>query len=113
MQEEPFDQLGPRSSPPRSSMPLGKTVLFNFGLMVIYMLLTSLTMDSGPEAGMGVLAMDAFLILAQVGLNMFIGLILLYTENHKQLGGAMLISGVIMGVVGFGSCLAHAAILES
>lgn len=94
-------------------MPLGSAVLINFGIMVAYMLLTSLSMGTGPEAGMGALAADAFLIVAQVGLNMLIGFILLFTRDHKQLGGALMISGIVMGVVGFGSCLAHMAIMDA
>jgi hypothetical protein len=93
-------------------MPLGKVVLINFGIMVACMLLASMSMGNGHDAGMGALAFDAFFVLAQVGVNMLIGLILVFTESHKQLGGAMLIAGVIMGVIGFGSCLLHMAIIE-
>lgn len=110
MQNEPFDQLDPMPQKPK--MPLGKVVLINFGIMVAYMLLTSLSMGSGHEAGLGVLALDAFLILVQVGLNMLFGLIFVFSDNQKQLGSALLIGGIIMGVIGFGSCLAHITILE-
>ncbi|MBC7774999.1 MAG: hypothetical protein H7246_06120 [Phycisphaerae bacterium] len=113
MQDEPFDQLDPLPNPPKSKMPLGKVVLINFGVMIAYMMLSSFAMDSGPEGGLGVLAADAFLILAQVGLNMLLGFIFVFTEDKKQLGGAMLIGGVIMGVIGFGSCFAHLALLDA
>lgn len=92
-------------------MPLGKVVLINFGIMVAYLLLSSLAMDSGPDAGLGVLILDAFLILAQVGLNMLVGFILVFTEDKKQLGAALMIGGIIIGVIGFGSCFAHMALL--
>jgi hypothetical protein len=111
MENEPFDQLDPLPNPPKPKMPLGKVVLINFGIMVAYMLLSSLAMASGPEAGPGVMAIDAFLILAQVGLNMLIGFVLVFTDDKKQLGGALLIAGIIMGVIGFGSCIAHMALL--
>lgn len=113
MQNEPFDQIDPSPNPPKSKMPLGKVVLINFGIMVAYMVLSSLAMASGPEAGLSVLAIDAFLILAQVGLNMLIGFVLVFTEDKKQLGGALLIGGIIMGVIGFGSCLGHMALLDA
>ena len=109
---EPFDQIDPLPNPPQPKMPLGKIVLINFGIMLAYMLFSSLAMDSGPEAGLGVLAIDAFLILAQVGLNMLAGFILVFTEDKKQLGSALLIGGIIMGVIGFGSCIAHMAMLD-
>jgi ABC-type polysaccharide/polyol phosphate export permease len=109
---EPFDQLDPLPNPPKPKMPLGKVMLINFGIMVAYMLLSSLAMESsGSEAGLGVLILDAFLILAQVGLNMLVGFVLVFTEDKKQLGGALLIGGIIMGVIGFGSCFAHMALL--
>lgn len=113
MLQEPFDQLDPLPQPPRPRMPLGKVVLINFGIMVAYMMLTSLAAGGGSEAAMGALALDAFLIMAQVGLNMLIGFILVFSESHKQLGGAMLIGGIIMAVIGFGSCLAHATLMEA
>lgn len=106
MQNEPFDQLDPLPNPPKPKMPLGKVVLINFGIMLTYMALASGNVEEA-------LIMDMMLIMVQVGLNMLIGFILVFTENHKQLGGAMLIGGVIMGVLGFGSCLAHITILES
>jgi ABC-type polysaccharide/polyol phosphate export permease len=112
MQNEPFDQLDPIPNPPKPKMPLGKVVLYNFGIMLTYMLFSSLLMDSGPEAGMGVLIVDAFLILAQVGLNMLIGFILVFTEDKKQLGGALMIGALIMGAIGFGSCIGHMALLD-
>lgn len=109
---EPFDQID-TPPPPQPKMPLGKAVLINFGIMVAYMLLTSLSMGTGSQASMGVLAADAFLVLAQVGINIFIGFVLVFTRDHKQLGGALMISGIVMGVIGFGSCLAHAALMEA
>ncbi len=111
--DEPFDQLDSIPTPPKPKMPLGKVVLINFGIMIAYMMLSSLAMDSGPEAGLGVLAIDAFLILAQVGLNILAGFILVFTEDHKPLGGALMIGGLIMGAIGFGSCLAHMALLDA
>lgn len=112
MQNEPFDQLDPAPSPVEPKMPLGKVVLINFGIMLAYMLLSSLAMDSGPEAGLGVLILDAFLVSAQVGLNVLAGFILVFTENHKKLGSALLIGGLIMAAIGFGSCIAHMAMLD-
>jgi hypothetical protein len=111
--QEPFDQLDPNSNPTRPKMPLGKVMLINFGIMIAYMLFGSLFFGSGHDGSMSLLAWDAFLILGQVGLNMLIGIILLFSEPYKQVGSAMLISGVMMAVIGFGSCLAHLSILEA
>ncbi|MDO8972046.1 MAG: hypothetical protein Q7U74_15235, partial [Saprospiraceae bacterium] len=93
---QPFDQLDPNPHPSRQKMPLGKVMLLNFGIMIAYMLIGSFSFGSGNEASMGVLAWDAFLILGQVGLNMLIGIILLFREPYKLVGSAMLSSGVLM-----------------
>lgn len=117
---ESFDPLDQRTPPPKPPMPLGKVVLVNFGIMFAYMLLTSLMMSSGHEAGLGVIIADAFLILIQFGINMLAGIVIVLTQNNythkverRQLGAALLIGGVLTAVIGFGSCFAHIAILES
>lgn len=117
---ETFDPLDQGAQPPKPKMPLGKVVLINFGIMVAYMLLTSLLMGSGHEAGLGVVVADAFLILIQFGINMLAGIVIVLTQNshqHKearrQLGAALLIGGILTAVIGFGSCLAHITIMES
>ena len=108
---EPFDQIDPLPGPAKSGMPLGKVVLINFGIMFAYMLLTSFAMDSGPQAGLGVLVLDVVLVLGQAGLNLLIGLILVFTPDKKPLGSALLIGGVIIAVAGIASCFAHLALL--
>ena len=111
--QEPFDQLDPNPNPARQKMPLGKVMLLNFGIMIAYMLIGSFSFGPGHDASMGVLAWDSFLILGQVGLNMLIGLILIFREPYKLVGSAMLISGVLMAIIGFGSCLVHLSILDA
>ena len=111
---EPFDQINPESTPPPPpKMPIGKVMGINFGIMVVGMLLSSLAMDSGPEAGLGVALLDTLLVLGLVGFNMLIGFAFVFTDDKKQLGGAMLISGLVIGIVGFGSCLAHISALDA
>ncbi len=110
---QPFDQLDPNPNYSRPKMPLGKVMLINFGIMIAYMLFGSLFFSSGHDGSMSLLAWDAFLILGQVGLNMLIGIILLFSESYKQVGSAMLISGVLMAIIGFGTCLAHLSILDA
>ena len=107
---ELIDQT-PEPQSPYSNMPIGKTMLINFGIMLLYMVLTTLLMFSGPDGYMGAVAFDAIFILVQVGLNFLVGFILLFT-NYKHVGGAMLISSLLLGVVGFGACLGKGTLLE-
>lgn len=104
--EEILDQP---TTPPQQpkKMPIGKAVLFNFGIMLAYMALTGVGQG---EAGLGNMATDALLILAQVGLNLLVGLIMLFNEESRNLGAALLISGLIMGVIGFGACIGKVAV---
>lgn len=102
---EPFDQLEPAPAP-KSPVPLGKVVLINFGIMLAYMALIGLTMTEGSEAELGLLIGNAFLLAAQVGINLLAGLILVFSEQRKHIGSALLIGGLITAVIGFGTCLA-------
>jgi len=109
---EPFDQLEPPPTPPNPKMPLGKVVLINFGIMLAYMLLFSLLDHGGPEAGLGALIGNAFALVLQVGINLLAGLILVFSEQRKHVGSALLIGGLITAVIGFGTCLAFTGALS-
>lgn len=103
---EPFDQLEPAPAP-KPPMPLGKVVLINFGIMLAYMAFFSLTQnESDHEGGIVVLIGDAFLLVAQVVLNLIIGIVLTFQPNRKHIGTAMIIGGFITAAIGFGTCLA-------
>ena len=108
MYEDPLDQpdLPPLDPPP---MPLGKVVLLNFGIMLVYMTLSSLVDQGGSEAGLAGLIFDAFLLVLQVGINVIGGAILLFT-TRKHIGRAMLLSGLLVGIIGFGACLGKASL---
>lgn len=107
---DPLDQPdSPYNAPP--PMPLGKVVLINFGIMLVYMILSSFA-DSGSgggEAGMAGLLLDAMLLTLQVGINIFGGVILLFT-TRRQVGRAMLLSGLLIGIIGFGACIGKASL---
>ncbi len=109
MYEDPLDQpdLPPLDPPP--PMPLGKVVLLNFGIMLVYMTLSSLVDQGGSEAGLAGLIFDAFLLVLQVGINVIGGAILLFT-TRKHIGRAMLLSGLLVGIIGFGACLGKASL---
>jgi hypothetical protein len=111
MQNEPFDQLDQQPNP-QPKMPLGKAVLFNFLFMLAYMAIAVVSTPQGHDASLSLMALNAFLVVAQVGLNLLLGLILLFSPKQKHLGSALLISGLIMGAIGFGSCIGAIALYE-
>lgn len=92
----------PEERPP---MPIGKVLLVNIGLMLGYMILSGVSSD--PEAG---IIADSFLVVAQVGLNLAAGLVLVFMKQSRHIGGALLICGFLMGLIGFGSCLGKLAL---
>lgn len=108
--ETPLDQPQTPFEPPKR-MPLGKVVLINFGIMLVYMALTSpLAASGGHEAGLGMLVADAMLVVAHAGLSFILGLILIFTDQ-RHVGQALLISSMIVGAVGFGLCIGKASVL--
>ena len=108
---ELIDQT-PEAKPPHKPLPLGKTMLINFGIMLLYMLFTITMSSGGSEDALGMMAADATLLVFQVGINLFVGLILLFTDL-KQVGGAMMISGLAIALLGFGACIGKAGIMDS
>ncbi|MCA0235125.1 MAG: hypothetical protein LCH81_01940 [Bacteroidetes bacterium] len=110
MDIEPLDQPEQRPPDPNPPAPIGKAVMINFGIMLAYMVLTGLAYigDRGSEAGLGSLIMDAVLLTVQVGANILIGALLLFS-NNKHIGKAMLLSGLLLAVIGFGTCFLKAS----
>ncbi len=100
MSNEPLDQP---SAPfnPQPKMPLGKVVLINFGIMLLYLVVTGIPNghDYGP------LALDAMAIVLQTAVNLLGGLGLLFSDDKKHVGRAMMLAGLLVGVIGFGACI--------
>lgn len=105
---DPFDQLAP-PPPAKPKIPLTKVVLYNFGIMLAYLLLLNLFAGSdGPEGNLGVMIGMSFLLLVQVGINLLAGLILLFRRDKRPLGSALLLGGLLTAVIGFGTCVLSA-----
>ena len=104
----------PQTNPPRKPLPVGKVVLINFGIMLGYLILSSVFGPSGlgGDSAYGVLAVDAALIAIQAGLNFVLGLGMLLSD-YKHVGGAMMIAAFVIAVLGFGACVGKVSILES
>ena len=99
MTEEPLDHFPPPIHPKPAS-PVGKVVLLNFGIMLFYLTV------SGVGSDMGSILLDSMGIVLQTAINLFGGVILLiFSEEKRPIGKAMLLSGLLVGVIGFGACL--------
>lgn len=99
MTDDPLDLPNAPLNPPPA--PFGKIAMINFAVLLAYIALT----DSDKY-----LALHAFGIVIQVFLNMLIGIILLFT-TQKHIGRAMLLSGLLVLVVGFGLCIGKAELV--
>lgn len=96
---EPLDQ--PEAPfKPHPKMPLGKVVLINFGIMLLYLATTGIGKhDYGP------ILLDAMAIVTQTGINLVVGLFLLFSKENRHIGRAMMLVGLLVGVIGFGACI--------
>lgn len=99
MTDEPLDQFNPPSDP-KPKMPLGKVALINFGIMLLYMTISGI----GKGNDYGPLIIDALAVLAQTAINIFGGVGLLFFPERRHIGKAMLLAGLLVGVIGFGAC---------
>ncbi len=106
MLKEPLDQFSAPSDP-QPKMPLGKEVLINFGIMLFYLIATGMSKghDYGP------LIMDAMAIVIQTAVNIFGGLGLIFSQDRKHVGRAMMLAGLLVGVIGFGACFGKYSML--
>ena len=100
---EPLDQPA-RSADPQPKMPFGKVMLINLGIMLVYMTLSGV----GTGHDFGPLIIDAFGIVFQVGINVLGGVGLLFSDDRRHVGKAMLLSGLLVGLIGFGACIGKA-----
>ena len=100
MLNEPLDQpTAPLN--PRPKMPLGKVALINFGIMLLYLTATG-TSDGQNYTS---ILLDVIFILLQIAANFIVGLVLLFSDRNKHIGRAMMLAGLLVGVIGFGACL--------
>ncbi len=97
---EPLDQ--PENPfKPHPKMPFGKVVLINFGIMLFYLTVTGI----GKGHDYGPILLDAMAIVAQTGINLVVGLFLLFSKENRHIGRAMMLAGLLVGVIGFGACI--------
>jgi hypothetical protein len=103
-----------------SSLPLIKVLLVNFVLMAIRLKLrdwgygvhrlfpnpnpTTLTPNGRMiDVSAGIVG-EFTIIWVQIGLNILIGLILIFRPRTKRVGMAILLAGLIMALIGLGCC---------
>jgi hypothetical protein len=87
--------------------PLGKVILINFGIMLIYTAFLWTALDErDPYAKMEASILNAVWVAVHVGANWLLGFILANTTAYKHLATALFIAGAIIAAIGFGTCLA-------
>lgn len=101
MEETPLDQFNTPAPPDQGSF--GKILLWNFGLMFGFMLLSS-------TAGADSLIYDLCFMILQMVVN-FLGGLFFILAKRRQAGLALLLSAFLVVLVGFGMCAGKAAIM--
>ncbi len=97
---EPLDQ-SPDPFRPKPKMPLGKVMLTNIGIMFFYLAVSGV----GKGHDYGSILLDAMGVVGQTCVNLVVGIGLLFVPAQRHLGKAMLLAGLLMGVIGFGTCI--------
>ena len=104
MSEEPLDYQS-RELPTAPKMPLRETMLFILGIAAVYMLGVYLYNLGESEAGLANLVVDFFLMIGQVAVNIVVGIGFLFSKEYQHVGKAMLLIGLLMVLIGFGTCV--------
>lgn len=96
---EPLDQPTPSEAP--ASVTLGKVVLINAGIMLVYLVLTTVIFftSTQAEAAIGVYC-DIYLIISQVALNLLLGIIFFFT-GRRRLGRTLFFAGLLTAATGY------------
>ncbi|MBC8112228.1 MAG: hypothetical protein H7Y04_14320 [Verrucomicrobia bacterium] len=81
-------------------------IFINLGIVLLYNALITLYMKNtgGNEAGLGILVFSAVCVSAHFFINILAGLVFL-AQKKTDYGRAFLFSALIIGLVGFGTCV--------
>jgi hypothetical protein len=82
------------------------TVLFSGLVLCLLSGLVMYFIDSGGIGSANLMFIAGLSLIGVGGLFSFIGLVLLFT-SQRSLGGQMLLTGLLMGLVGFGTCVSY------
>ncbi len=92
---------------------VGRVLLFNLGILALYLVPALAALAYGGGSGtLGEIA-GIFAIIVPFGhgiLSMFVGLVALLT-SHRDFGAGLMISGPIILVIAFSSCLGAFAVM--
>ncbi|MBP6812202.1 MAG: hypothetical protein KA138_11820 [Saprospiraceae bacterium] len=98
---EPLDRQEPLASPLKIKLPLGKVVLINVSVMLVYIVYFWSEKDEYEPYPILIYEILTLLSLAvQVSLNLLAGLILVFNPRQKHIGKALLLGGVITAITG-------------
>ena len=101
----------PTPTPPSSGLRgMGRTILINLGILALYMIPAYLVISLGPKLDNEVAVAIAFFgPVAHAALTLVGGLVILIATPNKNRGASLMISGMIVGIVGFSTCLGFLA----
>jgi hypothetical protein len=108
---EEFNLDAPPPPPPRASAT-GRVIAINFGIMLIYMVLTFAFSLPDKISSHGE-AYDAMLIVLQTGLNLVGGLVLLFWPQLRSIARGLLLAALLVPIIGFGACVMKIQLFSS
>lgn len=88
--------VNPAPKPKKNSV--GKVILINFCLLIVYLPFGLLVGETG-----GGIALS--LLMIQICFNLFAGFVMLFFRDSRSIGIGMMLSGFLIGIVAFGTCV--------
>ncbi|HLP96388.1 MAG TPA: hypothetical protein VK168_20235 [Saprospiraceae bacterium] len=99
MNEPLLDESEPQ---PQPAAPLGKVVLVNFLIILLYSALQNLPANWGIKQHL----IPLFLfVLLQMFANIALGVVFLFLPKYRSLASVLIFSGVLIGLIGYGTCM--------
>jgi hypothetical protein len=99
--------LDANPSPKPRKNSIGKVILVNFCLLIVYL---PIGLAAGGDVGE---AIALWLLLIQICFNLFAGFVMLFFRDSRSIAIGMMLSGFLIGIVGFGTCVGMFAVSEA
>ena len=101
-----MDILDANPSPKPRKNSIGKVILVNFCLLIVYLPIGLVTGATGGSIAIS-------LLMIQICFNLLAGFVMLFFRDSRSIAIGMMLSGFLIGIVAFGTCVGIFAVSEA
>jgi len=101
-----MDILDANPSPKPRKNSIGKVILINFCLLIVYLPIGLAIGETGGSIAIS-------LLMIQICFNLFAGFVMLFFKDSRSTAIGMMLSGFLIGIVAFGTCVGIFAVSEA